>query len=216
MGLVVGVWIARYLGPDQFGVLNYAVALAMMFGNVAGLGLDSIVIRDLVRDVDGRRATLGTAFVLKALAGIGAGILVVATVTVLRTDDTLAKIAAAIMALALAFKAFDVIQFWFESQVQSKYSVCSRNAAFLVVASVNVVLILKRQSVLSFVWSSMAEIVIGALGLLIVYQLAGGHASEWRVSAARAKRLLENSWPLMLSTAAVMVYMRIDTSCSGA
>jgi hypothetical protein len=35
MGLFVGVWIARYLGPAKFGSLNFAVAFVALFGTVA-------------------------------------------------------------------------------------------------------------------------------------------------------------------------------------
>ena len=72
VGLFVGVWVARYLGPENFGLLSYSLALVMMFGNVAGLGLDSIVVRDIVNERESRGETLGTAFVLKAGASIGA------------------------------------------------------------------------------------------------------------------------------------------------
>ena len=31
MGLFVGVWVARYLGPIEFGSLNFAVAFVALF-----------------------------------------------------------------------------------------------------------------------------------------------------------------------------------------
>ncbi len=215
VGLFVGVWMARYLGPEKFGILSYAVALAMMFGNVAGLGLDSIVVRDVVRDAHRRDTTLGTSFVLKGVAGIAAGLLVVGMVAILRREDAVVRTAVAIMAAALAFKSFDVIGFWFESQVRSKYEVCARSGAFLVIACVKVILIVTRRPVLWFVWATMAEIVVGALFLFTAYRAAGEHVSRWRVSWVRGKQLLGSSWPLILSTAAIMVYMRSDTIMLG-
>src|ERR1017187_4370185 len=48
-GLFVGAWIARYLGPEQFGLLNFSIAFAALVGIMANLGLDGIVVRDLVK-----------------------------------------------------------------------------------------------------------------------------------------------------------------------
>ena len=72
IGLLVGVWVARYLGPKQFGLLNYAVAFVALFTSVASLGLNSIVVRDLVQDPSTAETTMGTAFVLSVLGGLSA------------------------------------------------------------------------------------------------------------------------------------------------
>ena len=50
VGLLVGVWVARYLGPEKYGLFNFAAAFVGMFIAVSGLGLQSIVVRDIVRD----------------------------------------------------------------------------------------------------------------------------------------------------------------------
>ena len=85
-GLLVGIWVARYLGPAQFGVFSYAIAFASLFGSIAKLGLDGIVVRDLVREPGNRNRYLGTAFWLKlvgALLMLGA----VALATQLTSSD---------------------------------------------------------------------------------------------------------------------------------
>ena len=54
MGLFVGVCVARYLGPVQFGSLNFALAfvalfaIVALFGTVTTLGLEGIVIREVL------------------------------------------------------------------------------------------------------------------------------------------------------------------------
>ena len=61
-GLLVGIWVARYLGPEQFGVFSYAIAFASLFSSIASLGLGGIIVRDLVREPEQRDRYLGTAF----------------------------------------------------------------------------------------------------------------------------------------------------------
>ncbi len=69
-GVLVGIWVARYLGPEQFGVFSYVIAFASLFSSIAKLGLDGIVVRDLVKDPEQRNQYLGTAFWLKLLGAL--------------------------------------------------------------------------------------------------------------------------------------------------
>src|SRR5919202_6577395 len=68
LGLLVGLWIARYLGPERFGRFNYAIANVGLFIPIAKLGLDNIVIRNLARNPSEKDKTLGTALFLKLIA----------------------------------------------------------------------------------------------------------------------------------------------------
>jgi polysaccharide transporter, PST family len=215
VGLLIGIWIARYLGPDQYGVFNYAFAYVALFSAFATLGLDKVVVRDIVRDPSGKHETLGTAFVLKLL---GSGLtlaLTVGTVGFLRPGDTLTYWMVAIAAGGSIFQAFDAIDFWFQSQIESKYAVLARFAAFVVVASIRVALILVRAPLIAFAFAVLAETALGAVGLIIVYQARGEQIARWRASLTGAKGMLKTSWPLILSGMAIMTYMRIDVVMLG-
>ena len=210
VGLLVGVWVARYLGPQQFGLFSYATAFIGMFGNVAGLGLQSIVVRDIVRDPNCKEETLGTAAVLQLGGGVLAYGLVLSTIYWLRPDDALAKWLVAILGSVMLLKASEVAVYWFESQVLSKYTVWVQNGSFLVFAAVKVALILGNAPLLSFAWATMAEAALVALLLLAMLGLHGPGLRKLKVSLGRAKVLLADSWPLLLSGIAIMVNMKID------
>lgn len=210
VGLLVGVWVARYLGPEQFGLLNYAMAIVALFGAVASLGLNGIVVRDLVKEPETANETLGTTFLLQAIGGLLAFGLAVLAISFARPNDNLAKLLVAVLGFVMVFKCTDVVRYWFESQVKSKYVVWLENGIFLVLAVVKVGLILMEASLMAFVWAAFAESVLVAVGLLGVFARRGGALSAWRIRYGRAKELLTDSWPLILSGLAVMVYMRID------
>lgn len=210
VGLLVGVWVARYLGPEQFGLYNYAIAFVTFFGAIASLGLDGIVVRDIVRDPSIKEETLGTAFVLKLVGGVLAIFLTLAGIFLLRPGDTLAHWLVGIVAVVLIFQAFDVIDFWFQSQVQSKYTVYARSVAFALIALVRVGLILIGAPLIAFVWAGTIEIGLGAVGLVVAYRLNGHYMRAWRSTVSRARSLLKDSWPLVLSSVMVTIYMRID------
>lgn len=210
VGLFVNVLVARYLGPQKLGLLNYSIAFTALFTGLASLGLDGIVVRNIVSDSKHKEEILGTTFALKLIAGMIAGTLAVAGVLALHPGDTLIHWLVAIIALGVGFQAFDAIDLWFQTQVQSKYSVYAKNTAFLTIALCKVVLILIKAPLIAFAIAGLVEIILGAFGLIIVYRVSGHRMKNWHSNIVRAKFLLKDSWPLMLSGVIVMIYIRID------
>lgn len=210
VGLIVGVWVARYLGPEQFGVFNFALAFVGLFGAIAGLGFQSIVVRDLVRDPFGKEETLGTAAALQFLGGLIAYGLILVAIFWLRPEDTLVKIIVAILGSTVLFKTSEVAVYWFESQVLSKYTVWVQNGVFLVFAVIKVILILKNAQTIAFAWITTAEALVVALLMFGMLSLRGPRVRQLRTTIARAKSLLIESWPLLLSGMVLMVQSRID------
>lgn len=210
VGLFVGVWIARYLGPEQFGLFSFATAFVGLFGAVAGLGLQGIVVRDIVRDPAGKEVILGTAAMLQLLGGLLAYGLILGTIFWLRPEDTLSKMLVAILGSMMLFKASDVAVYWFESQVTSKYTVWVQNGCFLLFAAIKVGFILNHAPLIAFAWATMAEALLVALLLFAMLGLRGPGLRQLQFTVARAKGLLKDSWPLLLSGMVLMVQARID------
>ncbi|SRR5579883_1623532 len=210
VGLFVGVWIARYLGPEQFGLFNYVIAFASLFDTVANLGLNSIVVRNLVREPSCKNEVLGTAFILKLSAQIVALLLAVGSVFLLHPYNNQNHWLVGIIAAGMIFEAFDVIDFWFQSQLQSKYTVLAKNLGFILTNLGKIILLHMRAPLIMFacIWS--VEIALGAMGLVIAYQFQGHLLKAWRYSLSYAKGLLKDSWTLILSSIVIMIYMRTD------
>lgn len=210
VGLFVGVWVARYLGPEQFGQLSFATAFVGLFGAIATLGLKGIVVRDIVRDPESARLTLGTAAVLQLIGGLLSYLLILGAIAYLRPDDALARSIVAILGAMMLLKAGQIAVYWFESQVQSKYTVWVQNGVFLVFAAIKVGLILQQAPLIAFVWAMLAEAVVVALILLIVMGWRGPALRSLRLSVERGVTLLSDSWPLILSGMSILLYMKID------
>ena len=210
VGLIVGVWVARYLGPEQFGLFNFAIAFTALFGAVAALGLQGIVVRDIVQDPNCKEETLGTAALLHIIGGAITYALIIGGIFWVRPDDPLAKSLVAIVGSVMLLQASQVAVYWFESQVQSKYTVWVQNAVFLVMAATKVVLILNNAPLIYFAWLILFEAAAVAVILFIVMGLRGQSLRNLRVSISRARSLLHDSWPLILSAIAITVYMKID------
>lgn len=211
MGLFVGVWVARYLGPIQFGSLNFALAFIALFGTATTLGLEGIVIRELLHSPEETREILGTSLALRSVGGLLSVAVSIATLRLIQPHDRQALLLVSILSLTLIFQAFDTIDCFFQSQVQSKITVWAKNAAFLVFAGIKVSLIYAKAPVWAFAAAYSGEIALGAGALVFGYQLSGGRIFAWRACTHRAVVLLKQSWPVIFSGMAIMVYMRLDT-----
>ena len=152
--------------------------------------------RNIVSDPSCTEETLGTSFVLMMMGGIAALLISMGFVIVLRNGETMVYWLVGITAAGLIFQAFNAIDFWFQSQIKSKYVVYAKTAAFGLISMAKVALILIAAPLIDFAWAGMAEIAIGSIGLIIVYQSTGHYIRAWRARFIRAKDLLRDCWPL--------------------
>ncbi len=210
VGLLLGIWIARYLGPEQFGVWNFALALVGIFGSISSMGLQGIVVRDILRAPDQTNVTLGTAAALLLLGGVIAYILLLITILNLRPEDTMTKAIVAVLGSIVLFKSSEIAAYWFESQILSKYVVWLQNGSFLVFAAIKVVLVHQDASLMAFALATTLESLVIAFLMLVILGSRGPRLRKLQVALPRAKSLLKDSWPLLLSSIAIIVYMKID------
>lgn len=210
VGLFVGVWVARYLGPEQFGQLSYAMAFVALFGAIATMGLRPIIVRDLVRDPAHSGTTLGTAFALQILGGFAAISVVLVTAAWIRPGDDSIRVMINILALGQLAQVSGVVSAWFESQVMSRYVVWVESAALMTMATVKIGLILLDTPLVAFAWTALIEAVICALGLFAIYIHKTHALKNWKLSLTRALGMLRDSWPLVLSGLVLMIQARID------
>lgn len=208
--LIVGLWIARYLGPGQFGLLNFAIAFTGLFGAIATLGMDGIIVRELVNSPKERDDILGSAFVLRIVAALISFVVVMATIFLLRRGETLVIRLVAITAGQFIFQSLNVIDLYFQSKIQSRYTVYATNAAFLLMAVVKLMLLLTAASLIAFAWAGLGEFVLASIFLLIAYRARDLSVAAWRPKQGVMRNLLRDSWPLILSGLSVMISVRVD------
>lgn len=216
IGLVVGVWVARYLGPEGYGQLSFAGSYVMLFSAIALFGLESIVVRELVIHADERDAILGTSCMIRLFAGIASYLIALTILFVLRPDDRLILIMVALLGSSLVLQALDVADLWFQSQIASYFSVISRFSAFFVSSVVKISMVLAGASITSITIATASEIFFAAIALGISYRLSGAKIGRWRWSSEWFQKLLSGSVPMVFSGIVLMVYLRIDQVMLGA
>ena len=209
VALFVGIYVARYLGPKRFGLLNYAISFVGLFTALATLGLDSIVVRELVKFPELKNEFMGTAFWLK----VGGAILVwiaIAGAIPFSSNDAQTNILIAIIAFAVIFQAFNVIDFNYQAEVKSRYVVYVQMIS-LVVSSITKLIFIWISAPLGwFACVFLIDAIIRAIGLTTMYFINNEKMWYWQWRWQTAKILLRNSWPLILSGMVISIYMKID------
>ncbi|MCX7790455.1 MAG: flippase [Chloroflexaceae bacterium] len=209
-GAFVGIWLARYLGPAAFGVYNFAIALSVIVTSLTTLGLDGILVRELVRDPAGEGRLLGSAALLRVTGGLGASLTIVALAASLRPDDPTVVALTAIIGVAGVLQASTVVDLWFRARLAARDAALARALAYLAAVLLRVGLILAGAPLIAFAWAFVAEALLGAAAVLLAYGRQGGNPLGWRPSLAAARALLADSWPLIFSGLLVNLYLRVD------
>jgi len=210
-GLFVYAIVAQYLGPEQFGILNYALAFSSLFLAFNTLGLDSIVVREIIHSPKKSKEILGSALIMRLLGSLLLIAISSLAIYFIKPDDTMLLLFVMIISLGYLFKSFETIDLYFQSQVQSKYTVYARSIAFIIVSSLKLLLVFTQQPLLAFVLMYALDAIISSVMLIFYYKyVALDTILSWRPRLERMKSLLQDSWPLILSSIAIMIYMRID------
>jgi O-antigen/teichoic acid export membrane protein len=210
LGLFVGVWIARFLGPEQFGIWNFALAFTAIFGSVSTLGLDAILVRELVKQPDRKYELIGSAFVLRAIGAVVALVLAVVLIGMMRPGDIRARGLVLIAALGFVFQSVNVIDLYFQAKVQARSTIIAANAAFLIVTAAKLWLLIVSANLFAFAWVALSEFALSALFLVVAYRLNAQRVRLWRFDRRTARHLAQGGLPLVLGGLAIMIYMRID------
>lgn len=208
--LVIGIWLARHLGPEMFGALSFALAIAGILAGVGSLGLQSIVVRDSARRPERAPRIIATSVVMQATAGLIIYIATIFLVLTIGPEDNLLRLLIVIVSAQMLLQFRSVLSYWFESQVQSRYTVAANSIAFGIASVLKIALIISDSPVAWFAAVAVGEAALAAAFLTAAFLKFGLGYQGMRVDLRMASYLLRQSWPLIISAVAVGLAMRID------
>ncbi len=206
---LVVIMVARFLGPDQFGIINYLMAMINILGPITALGMAGVLVRDLVRNPDQQNELLGTSFVLKFLAALISSIGLVIFALFYETDPMLIWFTV-VFSLSLLFKPFENVKLYYESIVKSKYVALSESLVLIVFSVLKVVFVLLQAELLYFVIIYAAEVAMTSLAKVIFLRKNEMSLLDWKYRSNLVKPLLTRSLPLIFSSMAAAIYMKVD------
>jgi len=209
-GVLIGIYIARYLGPADFGLLSFATAIAALFGAVAALGLPSIVVRDLVSRPQDRAAVLASALLLRLAGGAIATVLAYCAAVLLREGDARTWAIVAIVAISNLPQAWDIVDYDYQARMHAKPIALSRDIGFLATSLLRIGLVFSRAPLVWFAWAITIESTLSALLMAMLWRVDNLSVPLSRVTRREIKKLFLASWPLLIAGLSVSIYMRLD------
>jgi O-antigen/teichoic acid export membrane protein len=211
IGLAVGIWIARYLGPFQYGMFSFGLAWVGLFSVLSNLGLEGILVRDLVAGKNSANTTLGTAVMLRLLGSVVCvGSAIGGYLLFYGPDNRDQIVIIALVSMSQVFLATEVIDYWFRSRVEWKYVFRARMAAIFFSTTAKIIFLLTGASVIWIASVVLLDAVLIAIFLLVELARDKNKLGRWRARLCIARQMLSDCWPNILAGIAVVVYMRMD------
>lgn len=207
--LIVGILVARHLGPENYGLMNYVVSYVVVFQILSAFGLDSIEVREESKADKPYNVIIGTAFYLRVVLSVL--FLLLTFITSWQFEaDSFTVLLVAIYSLSIPLNCFRVIRNYFTAIVQNEYVVKVEIFRTLIGMFIKLILLWLDSTLIWFIFFSMFDFVLTSSGYIAAYRKKVGKLKDWTFEFNYAKYLLHESWPLLLTNAAVIIYQRID------
>lgn len=212
--MFTGIAVANFLGSEQNGMLNFPMAIITFFMAASALGLDSYVTRELLHRPQAKNTLLGTAFFMRLLAGVLAlPLIYFAYFLVTNVSESNLGIPfefIIIVSFVCIIQSINIIDSYFQSQVQGKKIMTVQIAGNLVSAALKVSLILIEAPLIYFVCALLADALFLAIGYILMYSKSSESVFRWNFDRNMGIDLLQKAWPLAFSAILVSLYMKID------
>lgn len=209
ISFITSIYVIRHLGPSNYGLLTFSVSFVSLFSFIASLGVDSVLYRELSKDISKKDELIGTALFLKVIASCVA-ILAIWVTMFLTNTDAVTKLLIAINSCTLLFASFTVIGYYFQAKVQAQYQAISLIGVTLILNTLKVLVLYFNKGMIYFAFVLFLEYILYALFTFYFYSRSGNRLRDLTVKSTIAYSLLKDSWPLMLSSAFIIIYTRID------
>lgn len=207
-GFVVGLWLARYLGPSDFGLLSVATA-ATFFGVVATqMGVDGLVQRELVRRPDATGVILGTVTLLGIFVAVIAWALIALIAVTVVHDPTMRDVLLW-LGLLVVPQALVGWEYLFQARSDLRPVVIGQNACFAVCLCLRALLIVLHSHVVSFAIVAVIERLGGALAVL-AWGSRRHPSGRLGFDSSLARTIMKEAWPVWASALLTTAYLKMD------
>ncbi len=202
--LVVGMLSARYLGPSNYGLINYASSVVAFAIPVMQLGLQSTLVQEYVDRPEEEGKTLGSSLVMNITCAAACVVGVTTFAMVANRNEPTTIWVCALYSLSLIFQSVEMLQYWFQAKLLSKYSSLAMLCSYVVVSAYKIYLLVTGKSVHWFALTHAVEYAVTGGLLLLAYRKKG--TQRLRFSLQTAKAMFRKSRHYIAAMLMVVVY----------
>ena len=206
--LIIISLVARYLGPSDYGLINYCASVITIFTTLAGLGLENLIVSEIIRTPDKEGGYLGTALVMRLISSFISYPLILGLIAALNPGDNTLLIVAAFQALGMVFQTYDVLVYWFRLKLKMKYVSIALVCAITVASVFRIILLVNKATVEWFALAISVQAFVA--GVVITAFFIKKKDVRLKVSAKDAGALLKISYNCIISSMSIIIYMEAD------
>jgi len=206
--LIIGMLTARYLGPSNYGLINYAASVTAFLAPFMQLGLQATLVQEYIVYPEENQEILGTSLVMTLCSGFLSMLGVIGFSLVANWGETTTIIVCALYSISLICQAGELVQYWFQARMLSKYSSLAMLGSYVVVSAYKIYLLASGQSVYWFALTHAVEYGISGIIMFVAYWRIGGQRLQF--SRKRAKDLFSRSRYYILASLMITVFSNTD------
>lgn len=207
--LLIGMISARYLGPSNYGLINYAASLVGFAAPIMQLGLSSTLVQEYVERQKDEGAIAGTSLGLNLISGMACMIGVTCFAAVANQGEKITVAVCGLYSISLLFQATEMLQYWFQARLLSKHSSLAMLAGHVAMSVYKVFLLISGRSVHWFALAHTVEYSIASLLFIIAYKRLGG--GQLSFSLRLAREMLKRSKHYILANLMVMAFQNTSS-----
>lgn len=208
ISLVVSLLTARYLGPSNYGLINYATSFVTFFASFCTLGINSLLVKELVDRPEKEGEVLGTTLVMQGVSSLLSAIAIVSLVSIIDRDEPTTILVVALSSLGVVFRVFGTFNYWFQRHLKSRFTAVATLVAYIATAVYRVVLMISGQDVTLFALATTVDHLALAVVLFIFYRKCEGQRLGF--SWGYGRELLNRSKHFILSGMMIAIYGQTD------
>lgn len=208
LSLIVGMLSARYLGPEKYGIINYVSSFVTIFSCISSLGMDSVVVKELIDEPKKEGEILGGGIYLRTISGLLSSLSVILVISILNPGETETIIISVLYSISLIFRSFELLDCWFQRYLASKYTSIAKIIAYLAVSCYQVILLSTSKNVFWFSFATTLNYIILAIILFIFYKKQSKY--NLKVDARTGLKTLKKSYHFIISGLMVSLYSQMD------
>ena len=210
IGLITMAMIARHIGPEAFGIWNYALALTAIVGSLAILGLDKVVVKEVVSHPERENGIIASTLAIRFAGGLLAFLICIAVVYFTKHYSPVYLYCTLITGLTIILQSFDVFDYFYQAKNEVQQVIIPKVVLFICFCIIKIVFVYLNGTLLQFLWLSFAELLLTYLIILVNYLRKGNRHLITAISLKEVRYLLLHSWPLMFTGLLIVLYLKSD------
>lgn len=208
LSFVIGTLSARYLGPSNYGVIDYAGAIVSFMIPVVQLGIRSTLVHEIISAPENEGQVLGTSLFMSVSASLLGIFGVFAFTGIANHNETETIIVCVLYSISLVFQATEMLQYWFQAKLKAKYVAVTSLISYVAVSVYRCCLLVLHKSVYWFALSQALDFLLISISLYLLYRKLDGQ--KLTVSWMLAKSLFCRSRYYIVSGIMVTFFSLTD------